>query len=93
MSLHKLFFLSSHDKDLCQKHNKYSHSFCAWVFFQFYNAKISDFGLAALVPSADDSHVETHLMGTYGYAAPEVYVTGNLFFLVNPPCRVHVTVG
>ncbi|KAJ6673167.1 KINASE CX32 putative-RELATED [Salix viminalis] len=44
---------------------------------KFYNAKISDFGLAALVPSADDSQVETHLMGTYGYAAPEVYVTGH----------------
>jgi serine/threonine protein kinase len=64
--------------------DKYSHSFYALVFFQFYNARIADFGLAALVPSADESQAETHLMGTYGYAAPEVYATGNFFFLMNP---------
>jgi serine/threonine protein kinase len=51
--------------------DKYSHSFYALVFFQFYNARIADFGLAALVPSADESQAETHLMGTYGYAAHE----------------------
>ncbi|KAJ6958781.1 serine/threonine-protein kinase PIX13 [Populus alba x Populus x berolinensis] len=41
------------------------------------NARIADFGLAALVPLADESQAEAHLMGTYGYAAPEVYVTGH----------------
>lgn len=44
---------------------------------EFYNARIADFGLAALVPSADESQAEAHLMGTYGYAAPEVYLTGH----------------
>lgn len=45
---------------------------------QSYNAKISDFGLAKLGPSASQSHVTTRVMGTYGYAAPEYVATGNL---------------
>ncbi|KAL6514147.1 putative serine/threonine-protein kinase pix13 [Orobanche hederae] len=35
-----------------------------------YNAKLSDFGLAKLGPTASKSHVSTRVMGTYGYAAP-----------------------
>ncbi|TKY57554.1 kinase APK1A [Spatholobus suberectus] len=45
----------------------------------FYNAKISDFGLAKLGPSASQSHVTTRVMGTYGYAAPEYVATGHLY--------------
>ncbi|GKV21904.1 hypothetical protein SLEP1_g31833 [Rubroshorea leprosula] len=44
-----------------------------------YNAKISDFGLAKLGPSAGESHVTTRVMGTYGYAAPEYIATGHLY--------------
>ncbi|QHN90790.1 hypothetical protein HN51_049107 [Arachis hypogaea] len=44
-----------------------------------YNAKISDFGLAKLGPSASRSHVTTRVMGTYGYAAPEYVATGHLY--------------
>jgi len=44
---------------------------------QDYNAKISDFGLAKLGPSGEDSHVSTSIMGTYGYAAPEYIATGD----------------
>ncbi|KAK9069404.1 hypothetical protein SSX86_011307 [Deinandra increscens subsp. villosa] len=44
-----------------------------------YNAKISDFGLAKLGPSAGMSHVTTRVMGTYGYAAPEYIATGHLY--------------
>ncbi|KAK1432457.1 hypothetical protein QVD17_09354 [Tagetes erecta] len=44
-----------------------------------YNAKISDFGLAKLGPSAGLSHVTTRIMGTYGYAAPEYIATGHLY--------------
>ncbi|KAK9944390.1 hypothetical protein M0R45_009961 [Rubus argutus] len=44
-----------------------------------YTAKISDFGLAKLGPSASQSHVTTRVMGTYGYAAPEYVATGHLY--------------
>ncbi|XP_057500367.1 probable serine/threonine-protein kinase PIX13 [Actinidia eriantha] len=44
-----------------------------------YNAKISDFGLAKLGPSGENSHVTTRIMGTYGYAAPEYIATGHLY--------------
>ncbi|KAI9124042.1 hypothetical protein K1719_005342 [Acacia pycnantha] len=44
-----------------------------------YNAKISDFGLAKLAPSASRSHVTTRVMGTFGYAAPEYVATGHLY--------------
>ncbi|ESW14565.1 hypothetical protein PHAVU_008G292000 [Phaseolus vulgaris] len=44
-----------------------------------YNAKISDFGLAKLGPSASQSHVTTRVMGTFGYAAPEYVATGHLY--------------
>ncbi|KAJ9704642.1 hypothetical protein PVL29_002951 [Vitis rotundifolia] len=44
-----------------------------------YTAKISDFGLAKLGPTASQSHVTTRVMGTYGYAAPEYVATGHLY--------------
>ncbi|PWA63255.1 hypothetical protein CTI12_AA356460 [Artemisia annua] len=37
----------------------------------WYNAKLSDFGLGKIGPSASQSHVTTCVMGTCGYAAPE----------------------
>ncbi|KAK2975032.1 hypothetical protein RJ640_017260 [Escallonia rubra] len=46
---------------------------------QSYNAKLSDFGLAKMGPSAGQSHVSTGVMGTYGYAAPEYIATGHLY--------------
>ena len=45
-------------------------------FYQEYNAKLSDFGLARDGPQGDKSHVSTRVMGTYGYAAPEYVMTG-----------------
>ncbi|KAK3412845.1 hypothetical protein EUGRSUZ_I01524 [Eucalyptus grandis] len=45
----------------------------------FYNAKISDFGLAKIGPSPSQSHVSTRVMGTQGYAAPEYIATGHLY--------------
>ncbi|XP_022896642.1 probable serine/threonine-protein kinase PIX13 [Olea europaea var. sylvestris] len=44
-----------------------------------YNAKISDFGLAKMGPTASKSHVSTRVMGTNGYAAPEYVATGHLY--------------
>lgn len=44
-----------------------------------YDAKLSDFGLAKLGPSAGNSHVTTRIIGTYGYAAPEYVATGRLY--------------
>ncbi|KAL9681413.1 hypothetical protein QQ045_013196 [Rhodiola kirilowii] len=44
-----------------------------------YNAKISDFGLAKIGPSASKSHLTTRVMGTEGYAAPEYLATGHLY--------------
>lgn len=44
-----------------------------------YNAKLSDFGLAKLGPSASKSHITTRVMGTSGYAAPEYVATGHLY--------------
>ncbi|KAK4477276.1 hypothetical protein RD792_016490 [Penstemon davidsonii] len=44
-----------------------------------YHAKLSDFGLAKMGPTASRSHVTTQVMGTYGYAAPEYVATGHLY--------------
>jgi serine/threonine protein kinase len=52
---------------------------------QEYNAKLSDFGLAKDGPVGDKSHVSTRIMGTYGYAAPEYIMTGNLFLTDHTP--------
>jgi serine/threonine protein kinase len=43
-----------------------------------FNAKLSDFGLAKLGPTGDNTHVETRVMGTEGYCAPEYAKTGKL---------------
>ncbi|KAM7259548.1 hypothetical protein ACFE04_015289 [Oxalis oulophora] len=45
-----------------------------------YHTKLSDFGLAKVGPSGDDTHVSTRVMGTYGYCAPEYAKTGQLTF-------------
>ncbi|KZV35129.1 putative serine/threonine-protein kinase RLCKVII [Dorcoceras hygrometricum] len=45
-----------------------------------YHAKLSDFGLAKVGPSGDQTHVSTRVMGTYGYCAPEYAMTGQLTF-------------
>ncbi|KAM0923619.1 hypothetical protein ACQ4PT_005411 [Festuca glaucescens] len=43
-----------------------------------FRPKLSDFGLAREGPSADQTHVSTAVMGTYGYAAPDYIATGHL---------------
>ncbi|CAN8284632.1 unnamed protein product [Cochlearia groenlandica] len=42
-----------------------------------FNAKLSDFGLAKLLDS-NESHINTRVMGTFGYVAPEYVNTGML---------------
>lgn len=49
-----------------------------YSFFQDYNAKLSDFGLAIDGPEKDQTHITTRVMGTRGYAAPEYIKTGIL---------------
>lgn len=43
------------------------------------NVKLSDFGLAKLGPTGDNSHVSTQVMGTQGYTCPEYMTTGANF--------------
>lgn len=43
-----------------------------------FSPKLSDFGLAKLGPTGDNTHVSTRVMGTYGYCAPEYAMTGQL---------------
>lgn len=43
-----------------------------------FNPKLSDFGLAKLGPTGDSTHVSTRVMGTYGYCAPDYYMSGKL---------------
>ncbi|XP_054813097.1 probable serine/threonine-protein kinase PBL7 [Prosopis cineraria] len=45
-----------------------------------YHPKLSDFGLAKVGPSGEDTHVSTRVMGTYGYCAPDYAMTGQLTF-------------
>lgn len=44
----------------------------------FFNAKLSDFGLAKVGPLGEKTHVSSRVMGTYGYCAPEYQRTGQL---------------
>ncbi|KAG4973516.1 hypothetical protein JHK87_030337 [Glycine soja] len=70
-----LAFLHTSEKQIIYRDFKASNI----LLDEDYNAKISDFGLAKLGPSGEDSHVSTRIMGTYGYAAPEYIATGHLY--------------
>lgn len=70
-----LAFLHTSDKKVIYRDFKASNI----LLDGSYNAKLSDFGLAKLGPSASQSHVTTRVMGTYGYAAPEYVATGHLY--------------
>ncbi|KAH1031052.1 hypothetical protein J1N35_043226 [Gossypium stocksii] len=76
-----LSFLHSSDKKVIYRDFKASNILLdgLLVTLQSYTAKLSDFGLAKLGPSASQSHVTTRVMGTYGYAAPEYVATGHLY--------------
>ncbi|GAA0159656.1 hypothetical protein LIER_16379 [Lithospermum erythrorhizon] len=50
-----------------------------------YNTKLSGLGLARLGPSVDESHVKTHVVGTFGYIDPEYFKTGQC----NSKCDVY----
>ncbi|KAK3415631.1 hypothetical protein EUGRSUZ_J02691 [Eucalyptus grandis] len=41
-------------------------------------AKIADFGLSKAFATEHDSHISTHVAGTFGYLDPEFYTSGNL---------------
>ncbi|XP_074558148.1 putative serine/threonine-protein kinase PBL28 [Curcuma longa] len=45
---------------------------------QHFEAKISDFGLAKLMPNGEDIYATTKLLGTFGYFDPEYALTGKL---------------
>lgn len=51
-------------------------------FFQDYNPKLSDFGLAINGLDENDMHTTTRVMGTEGYAAPEYVMTGSLSIIL-----------
>lgn len=70
-----LSFLHTSDKEIIYRDFKASNI----LLDGSYNAKISDFGLAKLGPSASQSHLSTTVMGTPGYAAPEYMQTGHLY--------------
>ncbi|KAL3597766.1 hypothetical protein D5086_009403 [Populus alba] len=66
-----LSFLHASDKQVIYRDFKASNI----LIDGSYTAKLSDFGLAKLGPSASQSHVTTRIMGTCGYAAPEYVAT------------------
>ncbi|TMX01213.1 hypothetical protein EJD97_024891 [Solanum chilense] len=70
-----LAFLHSSEKQIIYRDFKASNI----LLDGSYHAKLSDFGLAKVGPSAGNSHVTTRIMGTYGYAAPEYIATGHLY--------------
>ncbi|EOA32937.1 hypothetical protein CARUB_v10016265mg [Capsella rubella] len=70
-----LAFLHASEKQVIYRDFKASNILLDGSF----NAKISDFGLAKLGPSASQSHITTRVMGTQGYAAPEYVATGHLY--------------
>lgn len=70
-----LAFLHSSEKQIIYRDFKASNI----LLDGNYHAKLSDFGLAKVGPSAGNSHVTTRVMGTYGYAAPEYIATGHLY--------------
>ncbi|XP_059280896.1 probable serine/threonine-protein kinase PIX13 [Lycium ferocissimum] len=70
-----LAFLHSSEKQIIYRDFKASNILLDGSF----HAKLSDFGLAKVGPSAGNSHVTTRVMGTYGYAAPEYIATGHLY--------------
>ncbi|KAK7255593.1 hypothetical protein RIF29_29006 [Crotalaria pallida] len=43
-----------------------------------FTPKVSDFGLARTALDEGDKHISTHVMGTFGYLAPEYAMTGHL---------------
>lgn len=43
-----------------------------------YTPKVSDFGLARAAMDEANKHISTHVMGTFGYLAPEYAMTGHL---------------
>ncbi|XP_027126203.1 receptor-like serine/threonine-protein kinase ALE2 [Coffea eugenioides] len=43
-----------------------------------FTAKVSDFGLARTALDERSKHISTHVMGTFGYLAPEYAMTGHL---------------
>ncbi|KAL2332278.1 hypothetical protein Fmac_019859 [Flemingia macrophylla] len=43
-----------------------------------FTPKVSDFGLARTAPNEEIKHMPTHVIGTFGYLAPEYAMTGHL---------------
>ncbi|KAM3695835.1 hypothetical protein ACJW31_07G164300 [Castanea mollissima] len=70
-----LAFLHTSDMQVIHRDIKTSNI----LLDESYTAKISDFSLAKLGPSASQTHVTTRVMGTYGCAAPEYVATGHLY--------------
>ncbi|PSS29960.1 Serine/threonine-protein kinase [Actinidia chinensis var. chinensis] len=70
-----LAFLHTSEKQVIYRDFKASNI----LLDESYNAKISDFGLAKVGPSGENTHVTTQVMGTQGYAAPEYIATGHLY--------------